>query len=326
MKEIYFYVLDFKEIHPMRFWGIIIGFPIILTVIWLIFNKLIKYRITNEKQNKEQTTQLEIDTDGKLESSHKFSIMNFISNSKLLVSVIIIQFTIIIFLIGFFFFYEKSINGINNENPSISNSEYIFGIDISQYQGKIEWPEVRTSHHPIEFVFIRATMGVDGNDRYFKRNWEKAKEHNYVRGAYHYYRPNENSTKQFENFKSVVKLEEGDFIPVLDIEKESRYGRKNLREGVLNWLKLAEKEYGVKPIIYTGLKFFQHILKGHVDEYPLWIAAYSGKNRLKNVEWTFHQFTEKVRVKGIRTTVDGNDFKGELIEMDKLKITNVKTQ
>ncbi|MCO5234082.1 MAG: hypothetical protein M9888_10160, partial [Chitinophagales bacterium] len=206
-----------------------------------------------------------------------------------------------------------------NENLSISRSGYIFGIDISHYQGKIDWAKVRSSHHPIEFIFIRASMGEDGTDKHFKHNWENAKKHNYVRGAYHYYRPNENSTRQFENFKSIVRLENGDFYPVLDIEDESRFGRQHLREEVLNWLKLAENEYGVKPIIYTGLSFYQHILKGYVDEYPLWIAAYSGKHRLDNVDWTFHQFTEKVRIKGIRSKVDGNDFKGKLAELNKYR-------
>jgi GH25 family lysozyme M1 (1,4-beta-N-acetylmuramidase) len=99
-------------------------------------------------------------------------------------------------------------------------------------------------------------MGINGEDRFFEENWEKAKQYNYIRGAYHYYRPNENSLKQFENFKSVVKLDKGDFIPILDIEKESKFGRENLRTGVLNWLKLAEEEYGVKPMIYTSLISF----------------------------------------------------------------------
>ncbi len=323
MKEIYYYTLDFKEIHPIRFWGIIIGVAIILTILRLIYIKLVKHQLPNNKGNinKAVITKIEIESaaDEKLEKTKKLTIRDIITNSKLLVSIIFGLFIIILFLIGFFFFYEESTNNMG-ENPSISNSEYIFGIDISHHQGRIDWSEMRKSHHPIEFVFIRATMGEDGNDRYFKQNWENAKKYNYVRGAYHYYRPNENSTKQFENFKSVVKLEQGDFIPVLDIEKESKYGRKNLREGVLNWLKLAEKEYGVKPIIYTGLMFYQHILRGHVDEYPLWIAAYSGKDRLNNVEWTFHQFTENVKVKGIRATVDGNDFKGELKDLDNFLI------
>lgn len=207
-----------------------------------------------------------------------------------------------------------------SEDVSISTSSYIFGIDLSHYQGVINWEEVSTSLHPIKYVFIRTTMGVNGKDRHFKRNWESAKKHNYIRGAYHYYRPNENSTKQFENFKSTVKLEKGDILPVLDVENESIFGRDYLREGVLNWLKLAEEEYGVKPIIYTGLNFYKTILEGHVEGYPLLIAAYSGNHRLRNVEWTFHQFTENMRVKGIQTTVDGNYFKGDESSLDSLRI------
>ena len=206
------------------------------------------------------------------------------------------------------------------ENTTISNTEHTFGIDISHYQGKINWDKVKTSSHPIEFVFIRATMGKNRKDHQFLQNWKSAKKHNYVRGAYHYYRPSENSTKQFNNFKSVVRLEPGDFIPILDIEKESIFGRKNLRKGILNWLRLAEEAYGVKPMIYTGLSFYSHILKGYVDNYPIWIAAYSGKHRVKNTDWIFHQFTEKVIVNGIREYVDGNDFNGTLEDLKKMTL------
>lgn len=241
------------------------------------------------------------------------------SSNKLRNGFIIAQFIIIIGLL--IFFINHYAEHRRTENTSISSSRYTFGIDVSHYQGRIDWREMRTSHHPIEFVFIRATMGVDGKDKRFIRNWKSAKDYAYVRGAYHYYRPNENAKKQFENYKSRVKLVRGDFIPILDIEKESKYGRKKLREGVLEWLKLAEKEYGKKPMIYTGLKFYQHILKGHVKGYPLWIAAYSGgKHRVKKEKWTFHQFTEKVRVKGIRATVDGNDFKGEIADLKRMCI------
>lgn len=234
----------------------------------------------------------------------------FLKSKQLWIGVAVIQLVVIAVLV-----IRWRTGG---ENPYISSSKYVFGIDVSHYQGKINWREVRTSHHPIEFVFIRSTMGVNGVDSRFEENWRKAKEYKYIRGAYHYYRPNENSTRQFENYRSQVRLGKGDFIPILDVEKESRYGRANLREGVLNWLKLAEEEYGVKPMVYTGLHFYQHVLKGHIDEYPLWIAAYSGKHRLKNQRWTFHQFTEEVRVKGIRTTVDGNDFKGSIEDLRRM--------
>lgn len=240
--------------------------------------------------------------------------------SRLYISIIVVQAIIILMLIGgFFYFKENRIS--KNENPSISTSEYPFGIDISHYQGEIDWEEVQTSHHPIRFVFVRATMGSNGLDKRFNRNWINVKAYNYIRGAYHYYRPNENSTEQFENFKAVVQLEKGDLFPVLDVEKESKFGRDNLREGVLNWLRLAEAEYGCKPIIYTGLKFYQHVLKGYVDDYPLWIAAYSGKHRVKDVDWSFHQFTDAVRVNGIESTVDGNDFNGSLSELENYRLS-----
>ena len=218
--------------------------------------------------------------------------------------------------------YSREYRQIKNrvENTAISNTGYTFGIDVSHYQGKINWDKVKTSSHPIEFVFVRATMGKNRKDSKFLENWKNAQKHNYVRGAYHYYRPSENSTKQFNNFKSVVKLETGDFIPILDIEKESIFGRKNLRKGILNWLKLAEEAYGVKPMIYTGLSFYNHVLKGYVDNYPIWIAAYSGKHRVKNTDWTFHQFTEKVIIKGINEYVDGNDFNGTLENLKKMCI------
>lgn len=241
-------------------------------------------------------------------------------NSSLVRTVLIVQFLIIGGLIAFILYKKTDLFEV--ENTFVSSSEYIFGIDVSHHQGKINWEEVRTSHHPIEYVFIRATMGTNGKDKEYAYNWNKVKKHGYIRGAYHYYRPNEDATLQFENFKATVSLSNGDFAPVLDIEKESKLGREKLREGVLTWLKLAEEEYGVKPIIYTGLKFYKHILEGYVDGYPLWIAAYSGKGRLKGVNWDFHQFTEKVRVKGIDVSVDGNDYRNDLEDLNSLRILN----
>ena len=121
--------------------------------------------------------------------------------------------------------------GCKNENLEISHPEYIFGIDVSHYQGKINWDKVKASHHPIKFVFIRSTMGQDGVDKEYKANWKGAKQASLIRGVYHYYRPNENSTKQFENFANNVSFSEGDFYPVLDVEEMSKFGTDNLLKG-----------------------------------------------------------------------------------------------
>jgi GH25 family lysozyme M1 (1,4-beta-N-acetylmuramidase) len=199
-------------------------------------------------------------------------------------------------------------------------SHYVFGIDFSGYQGRVDWNGIDGSKHPIEYVIVRSTMGADGLDSQFRRNWEQAGLHGYIRGAYHYYRPYENSGKQFSNYATVVVLEPGDLPPILDIEQLSPYGQDNLRRGVLNWLKLAEEHYGVSPILYTGRHYYRRHLKGHVEGYPLWIASYSPKWKLRRIDWTFHQFSDRVRVSGIGDRVDGNDFNGTLEELKALCI------
>jgi len=234
------------------------------------------------------------------------------------------QMAVVSFILLFLFSLIGILNFNNKynivENPLISESEYVFGIDVSHYQGKISWERVVQSKHPIKFVFVRATMGEDGRDKKYLRNWVQSKKKGYLRGAYHYYRPNENSTAQFKNFVKRVKLEKGDFPPVLDIEEESDFGTGNLRKGILNWLKLAEEHYKVRPIIYTGRSFYKSYLKGHVEQYPLWIASYSGKHKLRGIDWTMHQFTEEVKVKGIPEMVDGNDFNGNMEELKAITL------
>ncbi len=204
--------------------------------------------------------------------------------------------------------------------PVKNEPGHTFGIDVSHFQGTIDWEKVTASHHPIAFVFIRATMGIDGRDNTYQANWIGAKEAGFIRGAYHYYRPHENSTRQFENFKQRVQLEPGDLPPVIDVEAMSPYGKENLRKGVQNWIALCESHYGVKPIVYSGRSFYRQNLVGVADGCHLWLAAYSGKKRLSGLNYTFHQFSERVRVNGITGNVDGNDFKGTIDDLRRLAL------
>jgi len=311
LRNIFNHIADYKTIHPIRFWVFTIGIIVLIALSAYLIKKVFKrYR---------RRALIDQSTSSEMVEVKKEEATNFLKNYKVLLGIVIGQLLVIIVLIALLFTYNSP-SAERMENPSISSSKYLFGIDVSHYQGRINWVEMRTSHHPIEYVFIRATMGIDGKDLLFSENWANAKHNNYIRGAYHYYRPNENSTQQFENYAKSVDLIQGDFIPILDIEKESKFGRENLRTGVLNWLKLAEEKYGVKPMVYTGLNFYKYILKGHIDDYPLWIAAYSGKHHVKDVDWHFHQFTEKVIVKGIKTSVDGNDFIGSREDLGNLLI------
>ncbi|MDF2156795.1 glycoside hydrolase family 25 protein [Algoriphagus sp. CAU 1675] len=200
----------------------------------------------------------------------------------------------------------------------------ILGVDISQYQGKIDFKKLslQIKNHPIQFLVFRATMGDDGLDRRFKENWEASKNLPVVRGVYHYYRPNENSTRQAENFIQTVKLESGDLIPVLDIEKHSTIqSRERLRQGIKNWLNLVEAHYAVKPMIYTGDRFFWEVLHNQgFDEYPIWVANYNRVLEPETKNWVIWQFSEKGSIEGIGERIDLNILRGGRFQFHKLKM------
>jgi len=202
-----------------------------------------------------------------------------------------------------------------SETAIADDHTYCFGIDVSQYQGQINWDEVLLTKHPLRFAIARATMGNNGHDLEFKANWAALKRVGLQRGAYHYYRPFEASKEQAQNFMASVQLQPGDLPPVLDIERMSPLGPANLRKGVQNWLRLVEKHYHCKPIVYTGRYFYERYLKGSIDGYPIWIASYGPHHKVAHLPWQFYQFSEKMVVHGINTFVDGNFFQGSLTKL-----------
>ena len=165
-------------------------------------------------------------------------------------------------------------------------------------------------------MFIRATVGNDRVDSQFKRNWLGAKENKMIRGAYHYYRPNENSIKQAELFIQTVTLKKGDLPPVLDIEKlPKNQSIDSLKLGLKRWLARVESHYKVRPIIYTGEKYYDDFLKEEFSDYLFWIANYNFYREQIQDEWLFWQFTEKASVPGIKTNVDINIYNGDLQQL-----------
>lgn len=189
----------------------------------------------------------------------------------------------------------------------------VVGFDVSEYQGNIQWDQVKTVEDTfaLSFVFIRATAGKDRVDRKFAANWKQAKANGLIRGAYHYYRPNENSIKQAELFIQTVQLQKGDFPPVLDIENLPKtQSIDSMKVGLKRWLKKVEEHYNVKPIIYSGERYYKDFLKDDFKEYPFWIANYNFFVENIKDDWLFWQFTEKGTVHGIEGPVDLNVYNG----------------
>lgn len=213
---------------------------------------------------------------------------------------------------------NKRISDIRNSQVLENHPGKVIGIDVSEYQGKIDWTLVETieNSYPLEFAFIRATAGNDREDGQFKSNWLGAKKNKMIRGAYHYYRPNENSKEQAELFIKSVHLQKGDLPPVLDIEKLPRdQSLDSLKVGLKRWLKIVEAHYKVRPIIYTGEKYYDDFLKEEFKDYLFWIANYNFYRERIKEDWLFWQFTEKASVSGIKGNVDVNIYNGDLLQL-----------
>lgn len=190
-------------------------------------------------------------------------------------------------------------------NGSSANLIYD-GIDVSSYQKDIDWSATAKDKN-IKFVYVKATEGATYRSRHYQYNIENARQYGIHVGAYHFFRPNVPVEKQFLNFTSVVKKEDQDLIPLIDVEvRGNNLTVKALVDSVLAFADKLEDYYGCKPMIYTGHAFYNSYLSGKIPGYPLFIARYSKvEPRLTGgANWVLWQFSEKGVIAGIDHAVD----------------------
>ena len=202
----------------------------------------------------------------------------------------------------------------------------IHGIDISHYQGEIDWEKLKNNGMiekcPVSFVMIKATDGSSKIDENFIDNFYNAREYGFIRGAYHFYSVYSPAEAQARYFIKNVKLEAGDLPPVLDVEhKPKNQTDEEFKKSILTWLDIVEEEYGVKPIIYTYYKFKMKYLSDKVfDDYPYWIAHYYVDKVEYNGQWKFWQHTDCGKLPGISGYVDFNIYNGSFYDLRRLTI------
>ena len=195
----------------------------------------------------------------------------------------------------------------------------VHGIDVSAYQGRIDWPEV--ARQRVRFAFIKASEGATLRDPRFARNWREARAAGIVSGAYHYFLPTRDGRRQAALFIKTVPLRAGDLPPVLDVEAPRFHDVAALRRGVRAWLAAVEAHYGVRPILYSNYTYYQRYLAGHFDDYPLWLAHYEVERPALPAErWIIWQHSDEAYVPGIRGTVDFNVFQGSYEALQALRL------
>ncbi|MGI9373996.1 MAG: glycoside hydrolase family 25 protein [Hyphomicrobiales bacterium] len=197
------------------------------------------------------------------------------------------------------------------------------GIDVSKYQGNINWKKVKAAG--IRFAYIKSTEGGDHKDNKFKKNWKAAAEAGVARGAYHFYYFCTSPQKQARWFIRNVPKDKNALPPVLDMEWnhlsktcKKRPGSKRVQKDMLTFLRLVEKHYGKRPVIYTSVDFHRERLVGALKEYPFWLRSVAAPPRkvYKGRNWLFWQWTGTGKVRGIKGKVDRNKFSGTVSEFN----------
>ena len=176
------------------------------------------------------------------------------------------------------------------------------GIDVSKHQGTIDWEELR-KNQKIQFVYIKATEGSNYTDPRYRQNINNARKHGFKVGSYHFFTDLSGATSQFKNFINIAKREEQDLIPVIDVEKRSKWTPQQMRDSVKVFADLLEDYYGCKPIIYTFETFFNRNLGKAFEKYPIFIAKYPKGHEVPNIngiKWILWQFSESGKFRGVK--------------------------
>lgn len=203
----------------------------------------------------------------------------------------------------------------------------IRGIDISHYQGEIDWELLQNAmieRCPVRFIMIKGTEGSTRIDPYFEENFRQSRDYGFIRGVYHFWSNMSSARDQAYFFLNKVKLQDGDLPPVLDVEhKPKDVSVEDFQRDILTWLHIVEDKYHVKPIIYTYYKFKMAYLSTPVfDDYPYWIAHYYVDEVKYTGEWKFWQHTDAGKLPGIKGYVDFNIYNGSYYDLKQLTIGN----
>lgn len=200
-----------------------------------------------------------------------------------------------------------------------SSSTIYYGIDVSEWQGEINWEEVKNSG--IEIVYIRASEGNNYIDPDAIRNYNGAKENGIKVGFYHYLTAtNEGeAVEQARFFVSIIKGLSVDCRLAMDFESFDGLDRSEINAISATFLEEVERLSGKEVIIYSdAYNSANTFSKALASKYPIWVADY-GVEKPGNGNWKFwdgFQYSNEGRIVGIEARVDRDYFTSGVLLSD----------
>lgn len=186
------------------------------------------------------------------------------------------------------------------------------GIDVSHYQGRIDWNQVAGGAR-ISYAYMKATEGASYVDDTYRYNLMEAKRVGLSVGSYHFYRPNVSPQVQFQNIKNNILAEEQDLVPIIDIEHRGSVSETKFIEDLAELIRLVESHYGKKPLLYSYQNFYNRHLAGKFKNYHWMIAKYdqSSQPTLKDGKnYIMWQYSSTGSIPGIKGNVDRSRIMG----------------
>ena len=207
--------------------------------------------------------------------------------------------------------------------PTPSPGKTIEGVDISHWQGTINWTSVAGAGK--KFAFMKATEDTNYTDPTYTSNRSSARSAGLVVGAYHFAQPSAtvgNGAAQADHFINVASPASGDLYPVLDLERSNGLTWTQMTVWVKEFLERVYQRTGVRGVIYCSPSFWKNYM-GDTGWFAsngytiLWVAHWTtapspimpaanwgGKS------WTFWQYTSDGTVPGISGRVDLDRYNG----------------
>jgi len=197
------------------------------------------------------------------------------------------------------------------------------GLDVSYYQGTINWSSVKSAGK--QFVFIRVSDGTGFVDPNFGTYWAGAKAVGLTVGAYQYFRPSGDPIAQADLMVNKIQAAgyaSTDIPPVIDVETTEGLSASTVLSRVNSWLSRVQSRTGRQPVLYTSPGFWNSIGAPQPTPLPyLWVANWGVSCPTLPAPWgrlRFWQYTDTGTVSGVSGSVDLDEYNGSLTEMRSL--------
>jgi GH25 family lysozyme M1 (1,4-beta-N-acetylmuramidase) len=201
-----------------------------------------------------------------------------------------------------------AISSQENAIQVCAGSTVVHGIDVSEWQGQINWTQASSG---LSFAIARINDGTH-MDPYFSANWQAMKQNGLIRGAYQFFEPGDDPTTQANIvINAVGTLGPGDLPAMLDVEWNNS-GTPTVSE-IQTWVNAVAAGTGKTPMVYTAAGYWNSYFSTQFGDLPLVVANYDVScPTLPSSwsQWNFWQYSSTGSISGISGNVDLDEFNG----------------